>query len=87
MIKNPQNSNPFIHCDDERSIENTICRVSDGLRMLQLTLSAGGESELTISVSQQDGVNHVINGMHEALGGVLNSIDELRRPELKQING
>ena len=82
MITNPQNSNPFIDNDDERSIENTVCNVSDGLRLLQMTLSATDEAEITLTSTEQQGVNHVIDGMYQALGDVLHGIDLLRRPEL-----
>ena len=40
MNTNPQNSNPFIDDDEERSIENTICNVSDGLLLVKLGLSS-----------------------------------------------
>ena len=82
MNANPQNSNPFIDDEDERSVENTVCNVSDGLRLLQLTLSATDEAEITLTATEQQGISHVIDGMYQALGDVLGGIDLLRRPEL-----
>ena len=82
MNSNPQNSNPFIDDNNEQSIENTVCNVSDGLRLLQLTLSATDEAEITLTTTEQQGISHVIDGMYQALGDVLHGIDLLRRPEL-----
>ena len=72
-------NNPFIDTDTERALENTVCSVSDGLRLLQLTLSATDDTEITLTMSEQQGISHVIDGLHQALGAVLNGIDELKR--------
>ena len=84
---NHRGNNPFIDYSDEQEIEGTVCKVSDGLRLLQLALSATDEAEITLTTSEQQGISHVIDGMHQALGDVLDGIDHLRRPGLKRING